>query len=138
MQPEHIYEIIEEVQKAKTKKDKLAVLKARECWPLKDLLMGTYSDKIQWNLPEGTPPYTPNIPSSIPSTFLRLNKNLKFFVKGGPGDKMASYQREGKFLQMLESVHPVDAQLLVGMINKKPIEGITKAVAKEAFPDLIV
>ena len=40
---------------------------------------------------------------------------------------------------MLETVHPKDAELLVGMINKKmPVKGVTKKLVQEAFPDLIV
>ena len=67
------------------------------------------------------------------------NKKLASFVKGGPGTQMKTYQREKMFLDILETVHPRDAELLVGMINKKmPIKGITKKLTKEAFPDLIL
>jgi len=133
---EHLFEVIEKVVEAKTKKDKVGLLKTNETWALKDLLMGTYNDKIVFNLPGGEPPYTPNVPQSVPSSFLKLHKNLKFFVKGGPGDKMPSYQRESKFIQMLESIHPADAMLVIDMINKKPIKGITKAIATETFPEV--
>ena len=52
---------------------------------------------------------------------------------------MPAVKREKMFLDILETVHPRDADLLVGMINKDmPIKGITKKLVKEAFPDLIV
>jgi len=38
---------------------------------------------------------------------------------------------------LLESVPPPESELVIDMINKIPIKGVTKAVVKEAFPDLI-
>jgi len=38
---------------------------------------------------------------------------------------------------MLESVHPVDAELLVKVINKEKPEGISRVVVEEAFPGLL-
>ena len=59
------------------------------------------------------------------------------FVKGGPGDSMQKVKRERAFIILLESVEPPEAELIINMINKKPIKGVTKAVVKEAFPNLI-
>jgi len=41
------------------------------------------------------------------------------------------------FIAMLEAIHPKDAELVLNMINKKKIAGITKATISEAFPNLI-
>jgi len=42
------------------------------------------------------------------------------------------------FIQLIESVHPKDAELILLMIEKKsPAKGLTKAVVKEVFPNLI-
>ena len=46
-----VYEILDQVEKAKTKKDRIAVLKSNEIMPLLDVLRGTFDNKIQWNLP---------------------------------------------------------------------------------------
>ena len=52
---------------------------------------------------------------------------------------MKAYQREKIFLDILESVHPGDAELLVQMINKKlEVKGITKKLVQEAYPNLIL
>ena len=59
-------------------------------------------------------------------------------MKNGPGQNMITVKREKMFLDILETVHPRDAELLVNMINKKPIDGVTKRLTKEAFPDLIL
>ena len=50
---------------------------------------------------------------------------------------MSKMKKEQLFIGMLESIHPKDAQLVVNMVNKEKIEGLTKNVINEAFPGLI-
>lgn len=132
------YEVIEKAAKAKTKKEKIKILQENETQVLKDVLRGTFDKTIQWNLPGGTPPYEPTRPESVPSNLQKFYKGLFVFVKGTSGENMPAVRREKIFIDMLESVHPQDAELLINMINKKPpATGITKALIKEAFPGLI-
>ena len=134
-----VYEIPDQVEKAKTKKDRIAVLKSNEIMPLLDVLRGTFDNKIQWNLPTGTPPYTPNNPETPPSSLLRQHRTFKYYVKGlQESSKLNPIRRERMFIDMLEAVHPKDAEILVSMINKKsPVKGLTKTLVKEVFPELI-
>jgi hypothetical protein len=133
-----IHEIIENVSKKKTKEEKIELLKQHESWALKDVLRGAYDSSIEWNMPKGNPPFTKNQDHNAPSNLLRENTKFKYFVKGGPGDKMPKFKREKIFIGLLESIHPKDAELVVGMINKSlPVKGITKNLVKEAFPNLI-
>lgn len=134
-----VFEILEKVENAKTKKDKIAVLQKNEIMPLLDVLRGTFDETIQWNLPGGTPPYTPNNEESYPSTLLRQHRNFKYFVKGlRESNRLNPIRRERMFIDILEAIHPKDAELLVSMINKKsPVKGLTKSLVKEAFPQLI-
>ncbi|MAG49631.1 hypothetical protein CMO86_08270 [Candidatus Woesearchaeota archaeon] len=132
-----VHEVIEETRKKRTKKDKIDTLRANESWALKDILKGTYDDSIQWNLPKGTPPYQANEQHSAPGNLLRENKKFAYFVKGGKGDKMMKAKREQIFIAILETIEPQDAELVIGMINKSTITGITKATVQEAYPGLI-
>lgn len=134
-----VYEVFERVTKAKTKKERVEVLKSNESWALKDVIRGIFDDRVQWNLPPGEPPYTPSTPDSYPRSLLKQNTEFKYFVKGiQVGDSLPTFKRESIFLGMLETVHPEDAKILVSMINKKnPVKGLTKSVIKEAFPSLI-
>ena len=50
---------------------------------------------------------------------------------------MSALKREGLFIGLLESVHPEDAKLVINMINKKKITGISRPVIDEAFPKLL-
>ena len=62
---------------------------------------------------------------------------FKYFVKGGVGDTLPKFKREQIFIGILEGVHPEDAKLVVNMINKKKIPGISRPVVEEAFPKLL-
>ena len=50
---------------------------------------------------------------------------------------MPPYKRERILFEILEGVHPEDAKLVVKMINKKTLEGISRPVIEEAFPGLL-
>ena len=136
----YVFEILEEAANAKTRADKIAVLKKHENnWALKDVLRGTFDEAVKWNLPGGKAPYEPAPENSHPSNLSQHNKKCAFFIPNGPGAKMASVKREKIFLDILESIHPKDAELLEGMINKKMVvKGITKKLVQEAFPKLIL
>ena len=132
----YIYEVIEDTQKAKTKADKIKVLKQNETWALKDVLRGTYDSTVAWNLPEGAPPYKACEGHNAPSNLIRKNSQFRYFAKGGVN--MHQIKRERMFIGLIESIHPKDAELVIGMINKKKPTGITRAVIEEAFPGLLL
>jgi len=133
-----VYEVFELFEKAKNRKEKVDVLKQHESWALKDVIKGGLDPKIEWLLPPGEVPYTPAPEHAMPSTLLRKNRDFRYVVKGGAGTKMPSYKREKIFLGIVESIHPEDAKLVCGMINKKlPVKGLTTKIVQEAFPGLL-
>lgn len=134
-----VYEILDKVSSTKNRKDKIALLQTNDIMPLRDVLQGTFDSRIQWNLPEGAVPYTPAPEESPPTTLLREHKKFKYFVKGfQESTRLNPIRRERMFLELLEGVHPRDAELLVEMINKKTsVKGLTEKLVKEAYPDLI-
>lgn len=134
-----VFEIIDKLEKVKTKSEQINVLKNNDIMPLRDVLRGTFDDSIQWNLPDGEPPYTPSLPESAPSSLLKQHLKFKYFVKGfKESDSLNKIRRERMFIDILESVHPKDAEILIAMINKKsPSESITKELIQTAFPGLI-
>ncbi len=130
------FEVLEKASKARSKEKKIKILQENETWALKDILIGTYSEEIEFNLPPGEPPYRASQPHNAPTNLQRKNTEFRYFTKGGPSDKMSALKREGLFIGLLESVHPEDAKLVINMINKVKIQGITKNVIMEAFPGL--
>lgn len=132
----YVYEVIDAVVKEKSRKEKIRILVDNDHWALKDILLGTLSEDLEFNLPAGEPPYNPSEGHNAPSNLKRRHKEFRNFVKGGPGDRLPAYKREGMFIGLLEAIHPQDALLVIAMINKKKPKGITKALVEEAFPDL--
>ena len=132
-----VHEVLEKVEKAKSKAEKVKLLKQHESWPLKDIIRGSMDSTVKWNLPAGEPPYTPNKPESAPTNLLRENVKFKYFVEGGPGSKLPAVKREQIFIGLIEGVHPDDARLVINMINKKVPTGLTRPIVKEAFPGLL-
>jgi hypothetical protein len=134
----NVYEVIELVEKEKSRADKIRVLKSHDTWALRDVLRGAYDDIVVWSLPPGSPPYEPAPEFSPPSSLFKQHLKFKYFVKGLVGDQLNPIKREKMFIDMLESVHPKDAELLVKMKDKKPLSaGVTKKLVQEAYPDLI-
>lgn len=137
----HVFEILEKASKLKSRDERIEMLRQHKIMPVLDVLRGTFDNTIQWNLPDGTPPYTPNAEGAPPpSSLLRQHINFKYFVKGlRESSSLPAVKRERMFIDLLESVSPQDASVVVSMINKKsPYRGITKKLVQDAFPDLIV
>ena len=50
---------------------------------------------------------------------------------------MLKAKRENIYIRLLESIHPLDAEIVINMVSKKSIKGISKSVVQEAYPGLI-
>jgi len=71
-----------------------------------------------------------------------LNKaytQFKYFFKGPVANEMKQIKRESLFLNLLETLHVEEAELLIAAKDKSmKYKGITKKLVKDAFPNLIV
>jgi len=133
-----VAEIIDLAVKAKTKKEKVEVLKKYESQVLKEILAITYDKKsFELLLPESVPPYTPSDFPDSHGLLYREARKFYYFVKGFKGDNLPSYKRESMFIEMLESVHEEDAKVMEHFVQRKPFKGLTAATINAAFPNLI-
>ena len=97
--------------------------------------------KIKWSLPEGEVPFKRNeAPAGTEHTRLATeSKKLWHFIKGA--DKTTpQHKKETMFIQMLEGLHPQEADILTlvkdgGLERQYP--RITKGVVDTAFPDIV-
>ena len=136
-----ISEIFEQASELKTKQEKIAFLRANTSLALRDIIKGGFDEAIKFNIPDGAPPYKKDdAPVGYqPSTLHSQTRKFKYFVKGGMGDRINPSRREMMFINILESVHPEEAELIIAMKDKKlkgRYKGITKALCAEAFPTL--
>ena len=133
-------EILRKVSNAKTKAEKIALLKKHNSTALRQILIINFDDSVVSMLPEGDVPYTPNdAPPGTEHTRLEHEfKGLYRFFKGG-ADKLPGMKRESMFVQLLEGLSAEEAELIVlvkdGKMNTK-YKRITKAVISEAFPSI--
>ena len=136
-----VWEVFEKFEQAKTRKERIDILKKNsQHWAMRDVLQGTFDDRVQWNLPKGAVPYTPNAEDApTPSSLLKQHMNFKYYVSGlRESEDLLNIKRERMFVDLLESIDCRDAEILVSMINKKPpAKGLTKKIVQEALPDLI-
>ena len=107
---------------------------------LRKILKYMFSDKVTFEgLPEGEPPYKPNDLVDVENVIYAETRRLYLFTDGGNANLKAT-RKEALFIEVLEAVDKRDAKLLIAMKDKKmpeDLKGISKAVVKKAFPDLL-
>lgn len=132
-----IGEIINEAINIQKKVDKVAYLKQNNSRELRDILKLMYDKSLEFNIPNTAPPYTPTEHPDTYGALYREARKLKYFVKGYGGDDLPTAKRENLFIEMLESVHPTDAELLIKMIAQKPLKGLPPSVINGLCPGLV-
>ena len=132
-------EVLAKVSKQRTKAKKIAVLKENDSLHLKSILIWNFDDSVISVLPEGKVPYEKNeAPAGTEHTYLAHEwKVLYNFVKGG-NKFLRPVKREQLFLQLLEGLHPDEADIICLVKDKKLTDKykITKAIVEESFPDI--
>jgi|TARA_Y100000004_G_scaffold73770_1_gene82868 hypothetical protein len=134
-----VHEIFELVSKQRTKAKKVEVLKEQRCDAITALLIWNFDDSVISLLPEGEVPYEKNeVPVGTDHTSLRKEwKNLYHFVKGG-NDSLSKTRRESMFIQILEGLHPTEADILC-LVKDKALASrfkISREVVEQAYPDI--
>lgn len=132
-------EILELVSEQKTKAKKVEILKEYECDALKSLFIWNFDESVISLLPSGSVPYKPNEnPLGTDHSSLRREwKNFYVFVKGG-NDSLSSIRRETIFIQMLEGLHPDEAEIVILTKDRELSKKykVTKEVVAEAYQDI--
>ena len=132
-------EILELVTEQKTDAKKVAILREYECDILKSLFIWNFDDSIISLLPEGKVPYKPNENplGTDHSSLRREQRNLDMFVKGG-NDALSTIRRETIFIQMLEGLHPKEADIIVAVKDGdlEDMYDVPFEVVEEAYPDI--
>lgn len=134
-----VYEIFELVSKQRSKAKKVEILKEYRCDAVTALLIWNFDDTVVSLLPEGEVPFNRNdVPVGTDHTSLRKEwRNLYHFVKGG-NDSLSKTRRESMFIQILEGLHPNEADVLC-LVKDKGLSSkykITQDIVKEAYPDI--
>jgi len=141
------HEVFDLVQKSRSKKGRVEILKEHGDFTVKSILQFAFSgDTLSFDLPEGLPPFTQDpSPDGVQVTppqnvFKRMKQLLKVpagvNVRGVPVDRI---RKETIFIQMLETLSEGDVKVLVATKEKNLDEvwpNLTKEIVTTAFPKL--
>ena len=131
--------IFEDVAKSNSFEARQKVLLENESKPLKELLKYAFHPDIKFVLPPGMPPYkTIGSPEEYNPTYLYPNiRKFYLFVEGGHGG-ITQLRREQLFIQLLESLHPKEAEVVIQVKDKKlNYRGLTYKLVKKTFPEIL-
>ena len=137
-----IYEVFDDFEKAKNKKERMAVIGANLSQTLVDVLKLTFHPDYKWKIDEFPEGY--RLPDDVlPGlTYDSLNSQLRrlyIFQQGNPTAESLTEKRRTELLyQILNSLEPREAEIIMGIFQKdQGVKGLDYKFVKEAFPDLI-
>ena len=136
-----IHEIFELVSEQRTKAKRVEILKEYRDDSVTAVLIWNFDERVQSAVPDGQVPYKENeVPVGTDHTSLRREwKTLYHFIKGG-NPTVSNLRRETMFVQLLEGLHPKEAEIIC-LVKDKELESVypkvTLDVVKQAFPDIV-
>ena len=164
-----VFEVLDLVSKQRSKAKKVEVLKKYDEFHLRTLFLWNFDTTIESALPDGDVPYQSydeqNTYSGTLSTKMKEDiramhetgsfsmgvsdtqgrttirrecKNFYHFVKGG-NDAMNNMRRESMFINILQGLHPLEAEIIVLVKdgNLSDRYKITRDVVEEAYSDIV-
>lgn len=163
-----IFEVLDLVSRQRSNIKKIEVLKKYEDSSIKSIFIWNFDETIISMLPQGPVPYAEfddqtvnngNLSTKITEEVRRMHetgsfsmgssdkqghttirkefKNFYHFVKGG-NDGLNNIRRESMFINLLQGLHPLEAEIICLVKDKKLGEKykITKEIVAEAYPDI--
>lgn len=131
-----IAEFLEKVSKLKKTEDKINAIKHNDSLVLRVILQAAFDPTVKFLLPEGPVPYKPNGLVDQQNVLINEIRKIGYFIEG-PYPNLPNIKRETMFIELLETVDPKDAELLVAIKDKKlPFKGITIQHVREGLPGI--
>jgi len=163
-----VFEILDLASRQRSNAKKVEVLKQYEHISLKSIFVWNFDESIVSVLPEGPVPYSGyseqtsysgSLSTKITEEVRKMHEtgsfslgtsdkqghttirreyvNFYHFVKGG-NDSLNNIRRETMFINILEGLHPLEAEIVTLCKDKKLGEKykITKEIVSEAYPDI--
>jgi hypothetical protein len=127
--------ILKKCSEFKSKDQIVEALRYNQSEPMKIVLQYMFHPQVKFLLPEGKPPFK-YCEFDEPGMLYKEARKLSHFVDG-LNPNLKQVKRESMFIDILQTVVPDDADLLIAMKDKtSPFPGLTKDVAYAAFPEL--
>lgn len=135
MATKSLAQIIDEIEKQKTKAGQVKVMLDNDSNALRMVFEFTYDPMLQWLVPDSDPPYRPadDTIDQEGRLYQEIDK-LVYFTNTPDGLNVKPMRREQLFIRLLETVAPDDAKLLLRM-RRKELKVMVPAI-KEAYPKM--
>ena len=163
------FEVFDLVSRQRSKAKKIEVLKKYEHVSLKSLFIWNFDESVVSVLPEGEVPYvgyddqntySGSLSTKISEEVRKMHEMSNFslgvsdnqghttirrefkhfyrFIRGGQ-DSLNAIRRETMFINILQGLHPLEAEIICLVKDKKLTDKykITKEVVAEAYPDIV-
>jgi hypothetical protein len=136
-----IHQVLEEMDKAKSKEAKLNVLRAYDHVVLRGILQINYDPRVKFNLPEGEPPFKKDtsIPNGYSETSL-FTEFRRFYIWLDSNVNLTRMRKEQLFIQMLEGIHWTEAEVVCLAKDRKldtKYKSLKEDFVREVWPDLL-
>jgi hypothetical protein len=137
-----LYEIFDEFETAKNKKERMQVIGQNLSQALVDVLKFTYHPQFKWKVKELPDNYkipTDMMPGLTYDSLSAQLRKMYMFLEGNQTAETLSATRSKELLvQMLESIEPREAEIILGIFQKDlGVKGLDYKFVKEAFPDML-
>lgn len=137
----NMYEVFDDFKNAKTKQERLAVLKRNDNYALRNILFGTFTPSVKFTIKK-VPDYKKvNVPPGLSySHMTEALSKVYLFVEGNEKRPAGlTDKRETELLiQILESLEEKEAEVFANMIRKDlKVPYLTTNIINEAFPGLL-
>ena len=159
-----VFEVLNVVCKQRTTAKKVEALKKLEHASLKALFIWNFDDTVISMLPPGEVPYSSlkdeqNTSGTLSTRIDQQSASMRFnntvnanqgfttlrreytklynFIRGG-NDQLNGLRRETMFIQILEGLHPLDAEILC-LVKDKLLQTkykLTRQTISDAYPDI--
>lgn len=134
--PHELFQLCEE---ADSVSERVNLLQEGGTFGIKTLLQANYKEEVEFDLPDGTPPYKENeaVPGNQHRHFEKAIKQLRYLIKQS---RLSAYKKETIYIKLLESLSAEDAKIVIAVKDKNLkslYKTLTEATVRKAFPTLL-
>ena len=141
MAKKNVYEIFDDFKNAKTKAERIEVLRKNQNYALMSVLQGAFSPNVEFCIKKIPEYKSEDVPPGM--SYNHINDALRrvyLFVKDHPEcpPALTDKRRVELLIQLLESLEPKEAEVYANMIKKDlKVPYLTPALVSEAFEGLL-
>ena len=141
MSNKNVYEVFNDFKNAKTKAERIEVLRKYDSYALRNVQMGAFDPRVIFNVDKIPDFKREKIPAGMSYSHMTNELGrIYLFMKDNPRTPagLTEKRKTEILIQILESLEEDEADVFAAMLTKKlKVPHLTPALVNEAFPDLL-